>query len=97
MSRHHILPPLVYVTQPKPKKIEPRKSRIQMRSSGAVKNAGDVEETYEPFEPGGSTLVGNSALEHFLPIEGSAHKPSSKSGRLSESTLKVMLLAQEIE
>jgi hypothetical protein len=97
MSHHHILPPLVYVPQPKPKKIETRKSRIQMRSSGAVENAGDVEETHEPFEPGGSTLVGKSALENFLPIEGSEDKPSSKSGRLSESTLKVMLLAQEIE
>jgi hypothetical protein len=97
MSHHHILPPLVYVPQPKPKKIETRKSRIQMRSSGALKNAGDVEETHEPFEPGGSTPVGNSALENFLPIEGSEDKPSSKSGRLSESTLRVMLLAQETE
>jgi hypothetical protein len=68
-----------------------------MQSSGVDKNAGDVEETHEAFEPGGSTLVGNAALENFLPIEGSADKPSSKSGRLSESTLKVMLLAQEIE
>jgi hypothetical protein len=97
MSHHHILPPLVYVPQPKPKKIETRKSRIQMRSSGALKNAGDVEETHEAFEPGGSTLVGNAALENLLAIEGSEDKPSSKSGRLSEATLKVMLLTQEIE
>jgi len=97
MSRHHIMPPLVYVPQPKPKKIETRKSRIQTRSSGKVEDTGDVEETYEPIEPGRSTLFGSSAPENFLPIEGSEDKPSSTTGRLSESTLKVMLLAQEIK
>jgi hypothetical protein len=96
MSRHQILPPIVFVPQPKPKKIETRKSRIQMRASGAVEDTGEVEETYEPIEPGGSTLTGNIPPENFLPIEGSEHKPPSTLGRLSESTLKVMLLAQEM-
>ena len=96
MSRHQILPPIVYVPQPKPKKIETRKSRIQMRASGAVEDTGEVEETYEPIEPGGSTLIGNIPSENFLPVEGSEHKPPSTLGRLSESTLKVMLLAQEM-
>jgi hypothetical protein len=96
MSRHHILPPIVYVPQPKPKKIETRKSRIQTRASGAVEDTADVEETYEAIGPGRSTLAGNIPPENFLPIEGSEHKPPSTLGRLSESTLKVMLLAQEM-
>ena len=95
MSRHHILPPIVYVPQSKPKKIETRKSRVPTRASGAVEDTADVEETYEPIGPGRSTLAGIPP-ENFLPIEGSEHKPPSTPGRLSESTLKVMLLAQEM-
>ena len=95
MSRHHILPPIVYVPQPKAKKIETRKSRVQTRATGAVEDTADVEETYEPIGPGRSTLAGIPP-ENFLPIEGSEHKPPSTPGRLSESTLKVMLLAQEM-
>ena len=93
MSRHHILPPIVYVPQPKPKKIEPRKSRIYTRSTGSIEDSGDVEETYQPI---GSSPAGQKpALENFSPIEGSERKPPSTTGRLSENTLKAMLLAQE--
>jgi hypothetical protein len=35
--------------------------------------------------------------ENFAAIEGSEQKPPSTTGRLSESTLKAMLLAQEME
>jgi hypothetical protein len=96
MSRHHMLPPIVYVPQAKPKKIEPRKSRIQMRAAGTVEDADDVEETYQPIGPGESTRVGNKAsLDNFSPVEGSERKPQRTPGVLSESTLKVLLLAQE--
>jgi hypothetical protein len=97
MSRHHILPPIVYVPQPKPKKIENRKSRIQTRSAGTVEDTGDVEETYESIGPGRSTPAGNALPENFLPVEGSDKQPPSTTGRLSDSTLKVMLLAQELK
>jgi hypothetical protein len=50
MSRHHMLPPIVY-----------------------------------KFPP-----------ENFSPIEGSEKKPQPPMGLLSENTLKVLLLAQEI-
>jgi hypothetical protein len=98
MSRHHILPPIVYVPQPKPKKIEKRKSRIYARSAGSIEDSGEVEETYQPIGPDRSTPAGNKpALENFSPIEGSESKPQSTTGRLSEDTLKVMLLAQELK
>jgi hypothetical protein len=89
MSRHQILPPIVYVPQPKPKKIETRKSRIQMRSTGDVS---ETEETYEPVEPGIAGLL----LQNFLPIEASDRKPPSQTGLLSEATLTAMLQAQEL-
>jgi hypothetical protein len=96
MSRHHILPPIVYIPQPKPKKIEPRKSRIYTRSAGSIEDSGDVEETYQPVELDRLPPAGNKpALENFSPIEGSERKPQSTTGRLSENTLKVLLLAQE--
>jgi hypothetical protein len=98
MSRHHILPPIVYVPQPKPKKIEPRKSRIYMRSVGSIEDSGDVEETHQANGFDRSLPAGQKpALENFTPIEGAERKPPSTTGRLSENTLKAMLLAQEQE
>lgn len=96
MSRHQMLPPIVYVPQPKPKKIEPRKSRIQMRAAGTVEDADGVEETYQPIGPGQSTPMGSKPPpDNFSPIEGSERKPQRTPGLLSESTLKVLLQAQE--
>ena len=97
MSRHHILPAIVYVPQPKPKKIETRKSRIQTRFASSVEDSGEVEETYPPIEAGRSTMAGIVQPDNFPPIEGSEQKPPSTTGRLSESTLKAMLLTQEME
>jgi hypothetical protein len=98
MSRHHMLPPIVYTPQPKPKKIESRKSRVQLRSAGAVRNAADVEETAETadFEQAGPASS-HSASQNFAPVEGAEQKPRSTTGLLSEGTLKTMLLAQEQE
>ncbi len=96
MSHHHMLPPIVYVPQPKPKKIEPRRSRIQMRSFGSIEDADQTEETHQSI--GRLTLVGNkSPPENFVPIEGSENNPQHPKGMLSENILKVLLLAQEIK
>ena len=98
MSRHHMLPPIIYVPQPKPKKIETRKSRIQMRSAGKIEDSSEVEETYEAAGPGRPAPAGyKSALENFPAIEGSEKKPPSTTGLLSEGTLKAMLQVQELE
>jgi hypothetical protein len=92
-----MLLPIAYVPEVKPKKIEPRKSRIQMRASGAIEDADEAEGTFEPSGPGQTTLIGQkSPLDHFVPIEGAERKPQQPQGRLSESTLKVMLQAQEL-
>jgi hypothetical protein len=96
MSRHHMLPPIVYTPQAKPKKIESRKSRVQVRSAGAAGKAADVEETGETIGFEQPVLPsGHLASQNFAPIEGAEHKPGSTTGRLSEGTLKTMLVAQE--
>lgn len=95
MSHHHMLPPIVYTPQPKPKKIEPRKSRIRMHGAYGVDDAGEVTafESGEPSAPVGQALV----PENFVPVEGAERKPQQPQGRLSESTLKVMLQVQELD
>jgi len=90
MSHHHMLMPIVYTPQVKPKKIEPKKSRIQMRAAGSVDGADEAGET---FEAAGIKLP----LQNFAPIEGADQKPQHPQGRLSESTLKAMLQAQELK
>ena len=97
MSRHNMLPPIVYVPQPKPRKIENRKSRIQTRSAGPIEDSGDVEETYQPIGPTRPALAGSARLESSPSIEGLESNTRSPAGPLSDGTLKVMLLAQELE
>ena len=94
MSRHHILPPVVY-TPPAPKKIETRKRRIQVGSFDDMDELGETHAAtgFGPSMPAGIKLP----LQNFTPIEGAEQKPQHPRGRLSENTLKVMLAAQELE
>jgi hypothetical protein len=97
MSRHHMLPPIIYTPPPKPKKIENRKSRIQLRSAGQIRNAADVEETDESSELGSPAPLTNKApLQAQMPIEGSERKPPSTYGYLSEGTVTALLMTQEV-
>jgi hypothetical protein len=94
MSRHHILPPVVYAPPPKPKKIETRKRRIQVGSFEAMDEAG---ETHDATAAGQSAPAFNKPpLQNFPAIEGSESKPQHPRGRLSEDTLKAMLQTQEL-
>jgi hypothetical protein len=94
MSRHHMLPPIVYTPQAKPRKIENRKSRIQARGAGA---AGATDETGESHEAFGPAPAGLKSLPSNQPeIEGAEDKPQRQS-RLSENTLKLLLQVQELE
>jgi hypothetical protein len=98
MSRHQMLPPIIYATPPPPKKIETRKRRIQVGGTGSIDDMEELGETHEatgfsPSTPAGIKLP----LQNFTPIEGAEQKPHHPRGRLSESTLKVMLAAQELK
>src|SRR5476651_1896934 len=97
MSRHHIqLPPIIYIPQPKPKKIERRRTlrSFQIRSDSSIKNAEDPAEVDEKIGLGQS--VNKPPVDNFSSTDESERKPKSTSGLLSEGTLKVMLLVQEI-
>lgn len=95
MSRHHILPPLVYVPQPKPKKIENRKRRIHVGNFDDMDEAG---ETSEATAAGRSPPAFNRPPpQNFPAIEGSESKPQHSRGLLSEGTLKAMLQVQELK
>jgi hypothetical protein len=96
MSRHHILPPIIYTPPPKPKKIESRKSRIQLRSTSIIRNSGEIDETEETSGLDRPTPVADkSPTDTETAIKRSERKPKSTTGLLDEGTLKVMLLAQE--
>jgi hypothetical protein len=98
MSRHHILPPIAYTPPPKPKKIETRKRRINVGDAGTIDDMDETGETHEATGFGLSTPAGSKLLlQNFPAIEGSEQKPQHPRGRLSESTLKVMLEAQELK
>lgn len=95
MSRHHMLPPVVYAPPPKPKKIETRKRRIQV---GSFEGMDETGETHDATAAGQSTPAFNKPPpQNFSAIEGSESKPQHPRGRLSEDTLKAMLQTQELK
>ncbi len=97
MSHHHMLTPIVYTPQVKPKKIEPKKSRIQLRGAGSLDGADETGETFDASGFGDTAPATKSPLQNFAPIEGAEQKPQHPKGRLSDSTLKVMLEVQEMQ
>jgi hypothetical protein len=98
MSRHLTLPPIAYTPEPRPKKIETRKRRINVGDAGTIDDMDETRETHEATGFGPSTPASNNPPpQNFTPIEGSERKPQHPRGRLSESTLKVMLEVQEMK
>jgi hypothetical protein len=99
MSRHHILPPIVYTPPPKPKKIENRRTKgVQKRdaaSASGVSASEETDETAESSQPAG--VVARAAANPYAPVEGSEGRTQQASGKLSADTLKTMLVAQELE
>ena len=94
MSRHNILPPIVYTpAPPKPKETRRR------RGVGYVEGKGDVDETEEASEAASTAPArGTSALpQHSLPVEAAERRVHSTTGNLSDGTLKAMLDVQEQE
>jgi hypothetical protein len=99
MSRHHItLPPIIYtpVPKPKPARTRPRVGRLFRRSSSAGSSVAgsdereDSELSARPAPFAGQSAVGDAPA--FGLLDG---RRRSGGGRLSETTLKVMLQAQE--
>jgi hypothetical protein len=92
VSRHHMLPPIIYTPAP-PKPKETRRRRGVGYTQG-TSEADEAEETGELAHPaparGAATL-----LQHSTPTEAVERRIPSTTGKLSEGTLKELLLAQE--
>jgi hypothetical protein len=92
-----MLLPIIYTPESKPKKIEPKKSRIRMSGAGSIEDADEAGEIFDAGGPGEPALAGSKLpLQNFIPVEGADQKPHKPQGRLSENTLKVMLQVQEL-
>jgi hypothetical protein len=94
MSRHHMLPPIIYTPPPKPQKVE-KKRRPSVDMLGELDEAAEANETTVagPAAPVGLTVPLTDKAE----IEGPASKPQGPAGRLSHDTLTALLRAQELK
>jgi len=98
MSRHHVqLPPAVYIPQPKPKRIEKRRTLrlFQVRSDGSIKDADEALEVDQEMGTSPPVVANKSSSNDLAPIDGGEGKPKLKFGLLSDGTLKAMLVVQE--
>jgi hypothetical protein len=96
VSRHHILPPIIYTPEPpKPKKTERRRGVGYASGTDA---ADEADDTGEVFTSGGAARATAPPQQNpFAPVEGAERRIPSTTGKLSEDTLKELLLAQEHE
>jgi hypothetical protein len=94
VSRHHILPPIVYTpAPPKPKETRRRRGVGNIQGKGATDEA---EETGEI--PGFGTPARAAApppQDAFAPVDSAGRRIPSTTGKLSDNTLTELLLAQE--
>jgi hypothetical protein len=100
MSRHHILPPIVYTpAPPKPKKTErrARTSALKKSEAAASEDVGDTQQAGEVFTSGATAPAQVHPQDPFAPVESAEHRIPSTTGKLSDGTLKELLLAQEQE
>jgi hypothetical protein len=93
VSRHHILPPIVYTpAPPKPKQTRRR------RGVGYAEGTGEADETGKTGEAAHTAPARNPApalRDPFAPVDGAERRIPSTTGKLSEGTLKELLLVQE--
>jgi hypothetical protein len=93
VSRHHILPPIIYTPEP-PKPKETRRRR----GIGNIQGKGETDETGETSEVSGfgpARAAAQPPQDPFAPVDGAERRVPSTTGKLSDNTLKELLLAQE--
>jgi hypothetical protein len=100
VSRHHMLPPIIYTPVPQPKKAEnrPKIRRLQNKGVAESEDVGETEEAGEVWVHGATARAAAHSLQDpSTPIEGAERRIPSTTGKLSDDTLKELLLAQEQE
>jgi len=91
-----MLPPIVYTPVPKPKKTENRPKTRRLQNKDATEDAGDIAETGEvSISRTAMPAMLHPSQDRFTPVDGAERRIPSTTGKLSESTLKELLLAQE--
>jgi hypothetical protein len=92
VSRHHILPPIVYTPAP-PKPKETRRRRGVLGASATD----EAEETEGASEAATSAPPRKASPlpQHKTPVEPTERRVPSPNGKLSDGTLKAMLEVQE--
>jgi hypothetical protein len=94
VSRHHILPPVIY--SPPPPKPKETKRKRGVGYTQAARATDEAEETTESSDtapaPNASPLP-----QHQRPVEAAERRIPSPNGKLSDNTLKAMLEVQEQE
>lgn len=97
VSRHHILPPIVYTpAPPKPKETRRRRGVGSTQGTRAADEADETEEAGEVSYSAAATGP-SSAHQPALPTETAERHVPSTTGNLSADTLRVMLEVQEQE
>ena len=101
MSRHHMLPPIQYTPVQKPKKAEtrPRLRRLN-KSAGGVDELSDLDETEDVQAPRTASAPNGSAaaaMTGAMTDSDTVERKPGPLGKLSNSTMKVLLDAQEQE
>jgi hypothetical protein len=92
VSRHHILPPIIYTpAPPKPKQTRRR------RGVGYTEGTSEADETAATGELSHPAPARSAAAlpQHSAPTEAVERRIPSTTGKLSDGTLKELLLAQE--
>jgi hypothetical protein len=97
VSRHHILPPIIYTPEPpKPKETRRRRGVGNIQGKGATDEADETGEASEVSEFNGlARPAAPPRQDPFAPIDGAERRMPSTTGKLSDNTLKELLLAQE--
>jgi len=95
MSRHHILPPIIYTpAPPKPKEARRRRNVGHAQGTQAADEAKDIDEAGE-LSPTTQPRAASPLQQHSTPVESAERRVPSPNGRLSDDTLKAMLDVQE--
>jgi hypothetical protein len=95
VSRHHILPPIVYTpAPPKPKETRRKRGIGGTQAKRALDATDETEETNEAAHTAPTSGM-QSLPQHSTPIEAAGRRIASPNGKLSDGTLKAMLEVQE--
>jgi hypothetical protein len=95
VSRHHILPPIVYTpAPPKPKETRRKRNAGGTQAKRALDATDETEEASEAAHAAPARGAPNLP-QNSIAVEAAERRIPSTTGKLSDGTLKAMLEVQE--